>query len=156
VNNTTSIRDARSSDEADWRRLWDGYNVFYETNVAPEITSQTWQRIIDPASSFLGRIAEADGTVVGFSISILHEGTWVARSVCYLEDLFVDPGCRGKGVGRKLIQDLVDRGKEQNWSTLYWHTRHDNPARRLYDEFVKADDFVRYRLQFQVQKKVKA
>lgn len=144
----TIIRDARPDDEADWRRLWDGYNAFYETSVAPEITAQTWHRILDPGASLLGRIAEADGTAVGFSVSVLHVGTWVAGQVCYLEDLFVDPSCRGKGIGRKLIQDLVDRGKEQNWSSLYWHTRQDNPARRLYDEFLKADDFVRYRLQF--------
>lgn len=142
------IRDARPSDEADWRRLWDGYNAFYETRVAPEITSRTWLSILDPGSTVLGRIAETDGNPAGFSISILHDGTWVAGPVCYLEDLFVDPACRGKGVGRKLIQDLVDRGKSQGWSRLYWHTRQDNPARRLYDEFAEADDFVRYRLQF--------
>ncbi|HEY8263776.1 MAG TPA: GNAT family N-acetyltransferase, partial [Methyloceanibacter sp.] len=33
------------------------------------------------------------------------------------------------------------------WSRLYWHTRESNvAARRLYDKFAKADDFVRYRL----------
>jgi len=33
------------------------------------------------------------------------------------------------------------------WSRLYWHTRAGNlAARRLYDAFVQADDFVRYRL----------
>ena len=71
----TIIRDVRPSDEADWRRLWDGYNAFYETSVAPEITSRTWQRILDSGSSILGRIAEADGSSVGFSISVLHDGT---------------------------------------------------------------------------------
>jgi GNAT superfamily N-acetyltransferase len=142
-----NIRDAKSSDEAEWRRLWDGYNVFYETHVAPEVTSSTWQRMLDPASSVMGRVAEVDGKVVGFSLGVLHEGTWVRGPVCYLEDLFVDPASRGKGVGRRLIQDLVDLGRERNWSSLYWHTRADNPARRLYDEFAGADDFVRYRLQ---------
>lgn len=47
-----------------------------------------------------------------------------------------------------LIADLVDRAKVKGWSRLYWHTRESNPARRLYDEFTKADDFVRYRLTF--------
>lgn len=148
MGKTTTIRDARPSDEAAWRRLWDGYNAFYETSVAPEITSRTWQRILDRDSSFLGRVAEDDENLVGFSISVLHEGTWMDGAVCYLEDLFVDPICRGRGLGRKLIQDLVDAGRERNWSTLYWHTRADNPARRLYNEFVEADDFVRYRMRF--------
>lgn len=94
----------------------------------------------------IGRMARRGGEIVGFSISVLHEGTWVAAPVCYLEDLFVAPACRGAGVGRALIEDLVRLGKEKGWSRLYWHTRHDNPARRLYDGFVEADDFVRYRM----------
>jgi len=144
----TTIRDALPADEGEWRRLWAGYNDFYEASVAAEITNRTWQRILDPASSFLCRIADLDGRAVGFSISVLHEGTWSTGTVCYLEDLFVDPACRGQGVGRKLIQDLVDRGRQELWSSLYWVTRQSNPARRLYDEFVAADDFVRYRLNF--------
>lgn len=140
------IRDANTADEAAWLALWAGYNAFYEASVAPEVTARTWQRILRTDSALTCRVADMDGTVVGFSISLLHEGTWVVEPVCYLEDLFVDPSCRGKGIGRKLIEDLVTSGKSQGWSRLYWHTRQDNPARHLYDEFVSADDFVRYSL----------
>jgi len=143
------VRDANRDDEAEWRRLWDGYNAFYETQVAPEVTSCTWERILDPQSPIIGRIADVDGRASGFSVSVLHEGTWVRGPVCYLEDLFVALSSRGQGLGRKLIQDLVDRSRIEGWSGLYWHTRRDNPARRLYDEFIEADDFVRYRLRFE-------
>ncbi|MFP3617112.1 GNAT family N-acetyltransferase, partial [Paraburkholderia sp. SIMBA_050] len=51
-----------------------------------------------------------------------------------------------RGVGRRLIEDLVALGRARGWSRLYWHTRRDNPARKLYDTFVQADDFVRYQL----------
>ena len=38
-------------------------------------------------------------------------------------------------------------GRDRGWSRLYWHTRASNEAaRRLYDKFVNADDFVRYRM----------
>lgn len=141
------IADAQLQDEAAWRRLWAGYNAFYETQVGADITARTWARILDPAVPMIGRIARRGSEPVGFSISILHEGTWVTAPVCYLEDLFVDPACRGGGIGRALIDDLVRLGKERGWSRLYWHTRQDNPARRLYDEFVAADDFVRYRME---------
>lgn len=146
MNPTITTRDARTSDESAWRFLWDGYTRFYETTVSPEITAHTWQRILDPASPMVGRVAVVDGRVVGFSVSVVHDGTWSFGKVCYLEDLFVDPAARGQGVGRRLIQDLIDLGSAQQWSNLYWHTRADNPARKLYDEFAKADDFVRYRL----------
>ncbi|ACS85616.1 GNAT family N-acetyltransferase [Musicola paradisiaca] len=148
MNDTIVIRQAQAEDEAAWRQLWAGYNGFYQSNVAPEVTAYTWQRILDPASTLLCRLAERQGQVVGFSLSVLHEGTWVVTPVCYLEDLFVSPDCRGQGIGRRLIEDLVEQCQAQGWSRLYWHTRQNNPARRLYDEFQPADDYVRYRLTF--------
>lgn len=146
MSEAVAIEDAQPGDEAEWCRLWAGYNAFYEASVAPQVTARTWQRMLDPASPVLGRVARRDGRLAGFSISVLHEGTWVASPVCYLEDLFVDPACRGLGIGGSLIADLVSLGKEKGWSRLYWHTRRDNPARRLYDTFVEADDFVRYQM----------
>lgn len=140
------IRDLEAGDEAAWRGLWAGYNAFYAATVPEATTAYTWSRTLDPKVPLLGRIACVDGQPVGFSLSVLHEGTWVRDPVCYLEDLFVDPQVRGQGVGRALIQDLVDLGHARGWARLYWHTRTDNPARRLYDSFLPADDFVRYRL----------
>jgi GNAT superfamily N-acetyltransferase len=146
---TAFIRDPLAADEAAWRELWSGYNAFYQTSVPEAVTARTWQRILDTAASVFGRVAVIDDCVAGFSICVLHEGTWVIAPVCYLEDLFVAPQFRGHGVGRMLIADLVDRTKVKGWSRLYWHTHGTNPARRLYDEFVMADDFVRYRLTFE-------
>lgn len=142
------IRDAQPADQDRWQQLWAGYLAFYESRVSPEITARTRQRIQDPASAMFCRVAERDGRVIGFSTSVLHDSTWTATPGCYLEDLFVDPGHRGQGVGRRLLEDLVSLAKERGWSRLYWHTRDDNPARKLYDEFVTADRFVRYRLRF--------
>jgi GNAT superfamily N-acetyltransferase len=145
---TPSLRDPVATDEAAWRELWSGYNAFYQTAVPEAVTARTWQRILDPASPIFSRLAVVDDRVAGFSVGILHDGTWVVAPVCYLEDLFVAPQFRCHGLGRMLIVDLVDRAKINGWSRLYWHTRESNPARRLYDEFGKADDFVRYRLTF--------
>lgn len=142
----TTIRDATPADEAAWRELWAGYLDFYAETLDEEITAATWARILDPGSFVFARVAEQSGMLIGFSISVLHEGTWSAAPTCYLEDLFVAPGARGRGVGRALIQDLVDMGRQAGWARLYWMTRQDNPARKLYDSFGPADDFVRYRL----------
>ena len=141
-----SVRSPAPSDEAAWRALWAGYTAFYGVEIADETTAFTWRRMLDPSSPVFGRLAVNDRAVVGFSVSLLHEGTWTATPTCYLEDLFVAPEARGLGAGRALIQDLVEIGHAKGWSRLYWHTRADNPARRLYDEFARADDFVRYRL----------
>ena len=140
-----NVRAATHADEPRWRELWAGYNAFYEAKIPESITQATWRRILDPAAPILGRVAEADGRVVGFSNSVLHETTWATTPICYLEDLFVDAAMRGSGVGRMLLQDLVVLARQHGWSTLYWHTRANNiTARRLYDTFSPADDFVRY------------
>ena len=54
---------------------------------------------------------------------------------------------RGHGIGRALIEDLLALARDRGWSRMYWHTNVSNQtARRLYDGFAKADDFVRYRM----------
>jgi GNAT superfamily N-acetyltransferase len=149
IQPTLFVRDPVPTDEVAWRELWSQYNLFYEVNIPETVTARTWQRILDPASAIFGRLAIADNKVIGFSVSVLHESTWTIAPTCYLEDLFVVTEFRGHGCGRLLIADLVDRAKSNVWSRLYWHTRANNPARRLYDEFANADDFVRYRRQFE-------
>jgi len=145
---TLLIRQAEATDEPAWRRLWAQYLAFYEADVAADVTDTTWARSLIPGSGIFGRVAVArEGALAGFSLSILHPGTWRKEPLCYLEDLFVDPAWRGQGVGRLLIEDLIGLGKANGWATLYWHTRASNgAARRLYDQFTPADDFVRYRL----------
>jgi GNAT superfamily N-acetyltransferase len=141
------IRTARPADEAQWRGLWRGYTDFYDADVSEDVTAATWRRIVAPEQTILCRVAEERGRLLGFSHALLHEGTFVLTPICYLEDLFVDPCARGRGVGRALIADLVAMAGQCGWSRVYWHTRAENlPARRLYDAFVQADDFVRYLL----------
>jgi len=142
-----ALRDPAPRDEPAWRALWSAYNDFYEAKVPAPVTAATWRRMLDPAVPMFGRLAERSGMVCGFSICVVHEGTWTADPVCYLEDLFVDPAVRGGGIGRALVQDAVDRARDSGWSRLYWHTRAGNAAaRRVYDRFASADDFVRYRM----------
>ncbi|AHB47160.1 GNAT family acetyltransferase [Hyphomicrobium nitrativorans NL23] len=143
------IRDALPSDEPRWRRLWDGYLAFYETTLPEDVTARTWNRLIHKSDGLFCRVAETAGEVCGFSHSVLHAGTWTTTSSCYLEDLFVAPEQRGRGVGEALIRDLAGLAKAKGWSRLYWHTRGSNAAaRRVYDRFIAADDFVRYRIFF--------
>ncbi len=141
------IRDPRPDDKAAWRQLWSGYVDFYEAEVNDAVTAATWQRLFTPGSGMFGRIAEWDGAVAGFTVSVVHPGSWTLAPLCYLEDLFVEPAARGHGIGKALIQDLVALARERGWSRVYWHTRQGNAtARLLYDRFAKADDFVRYRI----------
>lgn len=129
---------------APWRRLWDAYCNFYQAIVPEEITRHTWDAMLAPAGAVRGRIALLDQTPVGFVTYLLHPSTWERSPICYLEDLFVDASSRGLGVGRALIDAVVAEAKSNGWPRVYWHTKHDNPARTLYDRYVAADEMVRY------------
>ena len=140
-----TIRSALPSDEAAWRRLWRGYCGFYEADVASDVTDRTWKRILDPDSSVMCIVAEVEGQVYGFANCVVHENTWETQPVCCLEDLFVLPSARGRGIGASLIEWLRNAMRAEGWARLYWMTRDDNlRARKLYDRFAQADGFVRY------------
>ncbi|MFB2351383.1 GNAT family N-acetyltransferase, partial [Priestia megaterium] len=55
------------------------------------------------------------------------------------------PSARGHGIGKALIEWLRNAMRAEGWARVYWVTQQDNArARRLYDQFTKADGFVRY------------
>lgn len=143
------IRDAERKDEAHWRTLWSEYTQFYGVTVSPETTDSVWSRVFSDTSTLFCRVAEVDGKVEGFALCLIHDGTWVKEPICYLEDLFLTEACRGKGIGKALMDDLVTICKDKGYCRLYWHTHEDNKtARKLYDQYVKSDGHIRYRISF--------
>ena len=141
------IRDATPEDYSAWRGLWQGFLDYYEMDLDPSITDFTWGRLMDTASPMRLRLAVVEGVPLGFAVHQHHPSTWVMGDDCYLEDLFVAPEARGKGLGRALINDLIEIARACGWHRLYWHTGHDNAtARKLYDSFVEADGNIRYRM----------
>ena len=143
---TATIRRTEPRDEARWRELFDGYTRFYEREPVEAITRHTWARILDPASPVFAIVAEREGDgVIGIANYLLHESTLTLTPVCYLQDLYVDPALRAEGVGRQLIDWLVDEMKRERWSRLYWATRETNyRARGLYDKYTQHSGFLRY------------
>ncbi|MGZ5225208.1 MAG: N-acetyltransferase family protein [Burkholderiales bacterium] len=143
---TITIRRIEARDEGRWRELWDGYCRFYERDLSEAITRHTWARILDAACPVHAIVADhASNGVIGMANYVIHENTWTLTPVCYLEDLFVDPGQRANGVGSELIDWLLAEMIEQRWSRLYWNTRENNyRARGLYDKYMPHSGFVRY------------
>jgi GNAT superfamily N-acetyltransferase len=71
-------------------------------------------------------IADDDGEPIGFALFFHSFSTFLARPGLYLEDLFVLPTHRGRGVGRALLSHLarlaVERGcGRMEWAVLNWN-----------------------------------
>ncbi|WDZ76805.1 GNAT family N-acetyltransferase [Ensifer adhaerens] len=144
-----TIRAAADGDEADWRRLWAGYVAFSGTDLAEDIIDLTWSHLIDPSAPLFAWLAILDGKTVGFAICQEQLATFFRQPVCYIEDLYVDPTARGRGVARAMIDHLIAHCQDMGWDRLYWYTEADNAtARRLYDRYSGTDEHVRYKVNF--------
>lgn len=142
-----SIRTAQPADRQRWLILWQGYLDFYQTELSAEQSALTWQRILDSDFNMKCAVALDDGLIVGFTTYNLQNSTWSEGGHCYLEDLFVDPTVRGKGVGRALIEYVKSYAIENNCSRLYWNTDEDNEtARKLYDTYALESGKRQYRI----------
>jgi GNAT superfamily N-acetyltransferase len=94
-----------------------------------------------------GFVAENENGVIGFTHCLFRPSTWTETDYCYLEDLFVDPSIRGKGVGRALMNRVIELAKAKNSKRVYWTTQEFNKtARVLYDSITSVSEFVQYRL----------
>ena len=143
-----SVTALKSSDRAEWLRLWDGYLTFYASDLEPSTTDATFARLTTAGSGLHGALARNDdGTAIGLVHWLTHLSTWTTTDYCYLEDLFVAPGGRGTGVGRALIEH-VQRWAEQNGSAkVYWLTAETNSvARGLYEQVATRTEFIQYEL----------
>jgi GNAT superfamily N-acetyltransferase len=80
-----------------------------------------------PEPKFRVDIAEWSGEPAGFAFYFWNYSTWQGRPGLYLEDLFVRPRFRGKGIGKALLVHLARVAVKNNcgrlvWQVLDWNT----------------------------------
>jgi GNAT superfamily N-acetyltransferase len=65
-------------------------------------------------------IAEWNGEAIGFAFWFLNFSTFSGKNGLYLEDLFVRPEHRGKGIGKALMVHLARKCRENGWGHFQW------------------------------------
>jgi GNAT superfamily N-acetyltransferase len=85
---------------------------------------------------------------IGFVLFFHNFSTFLGKPGIYIEDLFVLPEYRGKGVGKALIGYIAKLAVERDCGRIEWWVLNWNPARRLYDGIgaESMDEWVVYRL----------
>ena len=107
------------------RELADYERALSEVQLTEE---QLGASLFGDSPALFGHVAQDDdGAVVGVALWFLNFSTWRGTHGIYLEDLFVQPGHRGRGLGRELLRTLaavcVERGYSRlEWSVLDWNT----------------------------------
>jgi GNAT superfamily N-acetyltransferase len=136
------------SDRAAWDPLYAGYCAFYKVEHTAAKADTVWSWLMDtghPVKGFLAR--DSAGVVVGFTHYRGYPRPIAGGDGCFLDDLFVTPQARGRGVAEKLIAAVVDEARRRGWPVVRWITAEDNAsARALYDRVAVKTHWVTYEI----------
>lgn len=144
-----TIRPLEAGDRTAWEPLFRGYLEFYKSSLPDDVIDETWNRLMSSDPQFhLGLCALDDQSteMVGIAHILFHRSTWSKTYYCYLEDLFVSPDVRAKGIGRQLIDAVYVESDARACTRTYWATQEFNyRARGLYDQVATKSPFLQYR-----------
>jgi GNAT superfamily N-acetyltransferase len=132
---TVTIRTVRPGDEAELTAMIHELAEFERAAAECTVTEDQLRDVLfGDAPIVFGHIAEVDGQVAGGALWFRNFSTWDGVAGIYLEDLFVRPDFRRRGVARALLSTLarecVDHGYTRlSWAVLDWNVN----AIALYD-----------------------
>lgn len=112
------------------------YQRFYEVDdVEPNRNRSFFRRFLAPSEDGLLLAArEETGAILGYACLYWHFSSLQALETVLMNDLFVVPEARGRGVGRALIEATAEVARERGAAWVEWSTAPDNlTAQRLYD-----------------------
>jgi GNAT superfamily N-acetyltransferase len=142
------IRDARLEEAEELLPLMRAYCDFYEASPPDEGLLELARTLIaDPeeGSMFIAREGEQ---AVGFATLDWKWSSLKAAKIGYLEDLFVAPETRGRGIADALIEACAERCRQRGAPAMQWQTAPDNRrAQVVYDRTgAVADTYLEYDL----------
>jgi GNAT superfamily N-acetyltransferase len=129
-----AIRPATEADLPALLPLIRAYCEFYETDPNDEGIRRMFETLITDPSQGAVFIARDGGRAVGFATLDWKWSSLKGARIGYLEDLFVDPETRGRGIADALIEVCADRCRELGMPALEWLTATDNyRAQKVYN-----------------------
>ena len=138
-----AIRRARSSDLADLTSLFEDYRAFYERKPARAAATRFLAQRLDRNDSLIW-VAHLGGQMVGFVQVYPIFSSLSTRRAWLLNDLFVAPTARARGVGRSLLQTVSSAARSKGVAYVELATQHRNTkAQRLYaaEGYVRETEF---------------
>ena len=136
------------SDRQEWEKLYHAYADFYSMPMNEAILDRVWSWIFDQNNAFYCLIAKNES---GEGLGLMHYREMPSplrgAQVGFLDDLFVSPKHRGKGIVSLLYNALNKEAKIHGWPFIRWITAEDNyRARAVYDKISETTDWVTYQM----------
>jgi len=108
--------------------LFDAYRQFYEQTPDLALARTFLRERLEQDQSVIFLALRSDGSAVGFTQLYPSFSSARAQRIFILNDLFVDPGVRRRGVGQRLLDAAADFGRSAGAIRLTLSTAHANTA----------------------------
>jgi ribosomal protein S18 acetylase RimI-like enzyme len=128
------VRPAREDELDELLPLMRAYCDFYESLPTDEGLLTMMRTLIAEPSQGAVFVARDGGRAVGFATLDWKWSSLKGARIGYLEDLFVDPDTRGRGIAEALIEICAVRCRELGMPAMEWSTAPDNHrAQKVYN-----------------------
>ena len=141
------IREIKLTDKEQWENLYEGYAKFYKVEMNKTILKTVWNWIHDKNHEVEGIVYEINNKIVGLAHYRKMPRPLRGQEIGFLDDLYVDPDYRRKGIGEKLLNYLKELSKSRGWNLVRWLTHDDSiKAKSLYDRVAEKTNWDLYEL----------
>lgn len=128
-----AVRQAGLADAELVAPLFDAYRQFYGQAPDPALAAAFVRERLSLLESVIFLAEDGHGAGLGFTQLYPSFSSVAARRIWVLNDLFVIPSARGKGVGSALLHAARAHGAAAGALRVELATAHDNPAQKLYE-----------------------
>ena len=135
----------RKINEADYPGLLSLFKEFAYFQKMPDKMTNSVELMHVEKDHIMGFVAVsgAEG-LVGYATGFFAYFTWIGKSM-YMDDLYVKPEYRDKGIGTKLIRSMIDLAKQEKCKKLRWQVSGWNqPAIEFYKSLGATIDDTEY------------
>ncbi|MDR0844833.1 MAG: GNAT family N-acetyltransferase [Tannerella sp.] len=125
----------RNISEVDFEQIVNLFQEFAKFEKLPEKMTNSVERMTVEKEFFHCFVAETnDNKIIGYVSWFFCYYTWSGKAV-YLDDLYVQPNYRSKGIGTKLIHEVIDMAKKSKCHKVRWQVSNWNkPAIDFYEK----------------------
>ncbi len=131
-----TLRQATPDDAADLHRMLKALAAHHGPETDFRATPADVARDgFGPEARYESWLAEVQGQAVGMATFFQTYSTFKAQVCLHLDNLFVEPPFRNRGISRKLLEQVRQRAQELQCARVDLHVYASNPARHVYERF---------------------
>lgn len=124
----------RPVDISDYNELMELYNGFVGEDRYTKHDNDSFKKVLNSKNNFV-YVAEEKNKLIGFATFSVRTVIRYPKPIAELDELYVLPAYRRKGVGQKLMQAILDKAKQSDCFRLFIESHYDHKsAHKLYEK----------------------